>query len=50
MSDERARTNEKKIKFSLIELYWRRLYYGARRAWRKRNPERYRREGDPPTE
>ena len=48
--DERAPLNQSRIRYSLLELAWRRLYYGIRRWWRKRNPERYRREGDPPTE
>jgi len=51
MSDsERAPTNERRIHYPLLVLWWRRLYYGLRRLIRKRNPERYRREGDPPTE
>jgi len=47
---ERAPTNEKKIHFGRLALLWRRAYYAYRRWRRKANPERYRREGDPPTE
>lgn len=51
MSDsERAPTNERKIIFGRFELLRRRAYYAYRRWLRKRNPERYRLEGDPPTE
>lgn len=47
---ERAPTNLKKIRFSRLALLWRRAYFAQRRYRRKRNPERYRSEGDPPTE
>ena len=47
---ERAPTNEKKIVFGRLALLRRRAKYGYRRWLRKRYPERYRKEGDPPTE
>ena len=50
MSDERAPLNETRIRYRLLHLAWRRLYYGFWRWWRKRNPARYSKHGDPPTE
>jgi len=49
-TDERAPLNETPIRYGILTLIWRRLYYGWRRWRRTRDPERYRREGDPPTE